>query len=110
MLELDKYFGYSPFFVIKNNGTNYITSGLGFLISQGTDVKNPKLNFDIIIILIIKRLCWFFKFVYTGSNKMVRGIPVNEWQTCFYTKQDQTTYKITASFSGEFKKSKIEDD
>jgi len=48
---------------------------------------------------------FMLKFVYTGSNKMVRGIPVNEWQTCLYTKEDQTTYKITASFSGEFFKS-----
>ena len=39
MFKLDEAFGYSPFFVIKNNGTNYITSGLGFLISQGTDVR-----------------------------------------------------------------------
>lgn len=41
------------------------------------------------------------KLTYIGSNQDIRGIPVNEWQGCLYTPGDQTTSRITISYSGK---------
>ncbi|CAF0782421.1 unnamed protein product [Brachionus calyciflorus] len=47
-------------------------------------------------------------FIYTGSSSSIRGIPVNEWQTCAYSSKEKRTYKITVSFSNPKKWSPAE--
>lgn len=66
---------YSPFPVVYINGTEHILSPLNSLL------KNPG-----------------FKFVYIGKNT-VRGMPVDQWQTCSYSKFELATYNITVSFT-----------
>ena len=68
----------NPFQVIINS------DGIEQLISPLASVfKDPKL-----------------KFVYTGSSNIVRGIPVNEWVTCYYGLNRDYVQRITISFSG----------
>ncbi|RNA35762.1 EF-hand domain-containing D1, partial [Brachionus plicatilis] len=43
------------------------------------------------------------EFVYIGSSSFVRGIPVNEWQTCAFDKAKKETLKITISYSNDKK-------
>jgi len=46
-------------------------------------------------------MCFFLKLVYIGSKKTIRGIPVNEWQTCTYSKAERKTSRITFSYSSK---------
>lgn len=60
------------------------------------DLNYSKFNndYDSYIILI--------KLVYTGSGNFIRGIPVDEWQTCIFSNFDKKSLKVTISFTSEF--------
>jgi hypothetical protein len=67
----------SPFQVITVNGKKHLASPLT-LISSNPNIPNA----------------------YLGSNnRFVRGMPVREWRACVYSETEQSTVRITISYT-----------
>ena len=79
VFKLNESYGLSPFSVLYVNGTEVIASPLALINKVGS------------------------KLIYTGSKNTVRGIPVNEWQTCIYNKAEKKTSRLTISYSSKYK-------
>ena len=79
--NLNESYSLTPFFVfVDQDGKEHIVTSLSQLFGSDT-----------------------LKFVYISGSNYVRGIAVNEWQTCAYDKKTMLTYRITVSLSNSAK-------
>ncbi len=114
---MNESYDLTPFrFQFDQNGQEHIMTSLSDIIHRLNITVNSSISvsfeFNKVIswslvyrnIKLINFISFMFhsKFIYTGPDNYVRGISVNEWQSCLFEKKLNDTYRITISYSSNF--------